>query len=124
MFGWTLHTNPYVPAWSAGTSYVRSPGPGKISPLKTSGPVGLPVWMATLCGVPWSSFLKWIWKGFPAGADSSAVSNATFMAASSRTVPPAAALAGADAGAEAGGAPLGAPEPAVLAIGVTDGAGA
>jgi hypothetical protein len=36
--------------------------------LKTSVPVALPWWIATLCGVPASLFSNWIWNGLPAGA--------------------------------------------------------
>ena len=42
--------------------------PGKISPLKSSFPVGDPSWIATLCGVPWSSFTNAIVNGLSFGA--------------------------------------------------------
>jgi hypothetical protein len=106
-----------------------------MSPLKISAPVGEPSWIATLCGVPASLFLKSILNAWPAGAVSVDSLKATPSASISRVVPPPEA-AGADAGAEADAAgcdagadaePLGAaaePLASTLGIGVADGAGA
>ena len=70
MFGCTEQTKAYVPGGSAGTAYVLESTPSKISPLKTSWPVGESLWIETLWVTAWSSLVNLIWKGWFAGASS------------------------------------------------------
>ncbi len=51
--------------------------PLKISPCQTISPVGEPLWIATLWGIPASLLVNLIWKATPAGAVRSVLSNAT-----------------------------------------------
>ena len=55
-------------------------GPVKMSPLNTSAPVALSLWMATLWGVPASLLSNAIWKALPAGASTAVCSNAIPLA--------------------------------------------
>src|SRR5450759_2937309 len=116
MFGWTTQVKPYVPAGSAGTSYVWVATPVMMAPCQTIGPVGEPVWIATLWGIPASLLVNLIWNATPAGAVRSVVSNALLAADSARTVPV--------APPDAAGSPAGAPEGAALAVGAPLPAGA
>src|SRR5664279_1356746 len=87
-----------------------------IAPCQTIGPVGEPVWIATLCGIPASLLVNVIWNATPAGAVRSVLSKAMPEAVSSRTV--------ADAAPEAAGDAPGAPDGAALAPGAALPAGA
>jgi hypothetical protein len=143
-----VHTYEYAPLSRAGTSYVRVSTPLKTAPWNSSGPVGPPWWIVTLCGVAGSLFWKTIWNGVPAGAVSAAGSylmpNAVIvmdgalpdpLAAGDADAPPLAsaeapALAAALAAAEAAllgaadATPLAVADAAELDTGVAEGAGA
>ena len=80
--------------------------PVTMSPLNTTLPVGEPWAIATLCGIPESLFVNWIWNGCPAGAVMSVWSNAMFCALILMTVPAGAPLGAADAPPLGAGAAL------------------
>src|SRR5665647_1106167 len=95
-----------------------------MAPCQTTAPVGESLWITTLWGIPASLLVNVIWKGTPAGAVRSVLSNAMPEAVSSRTVPVAPPDAAGEAAALPEGAALGAPLGAPLgaADGVPEGA--
>src|SRR5450759_500865 len=95
-----------------------------MAPCQTTVPVGESLWITTLWGIPASLLVNVIWKGTPAGAVRSVLSNAMPEAVSSRTVPVAPPDAAGEAAALPEGAALGAPLGAPLAapLGAADGA--
>src|SRR5450759_2774488 len=86
-----------------------------MAPCQTTAPVGESLWITTLWGIPASLLVNAIWKGTPAGAVRSVLSNAVPEAVSSRTVPVAPPDAAGEAAALPEGAALGAPLGAPLA---------
>ena len=53
---------------AAGRHRSSWPDPGRPRPVNTSGPVGEPSWIATLCGIDASWLSNSIWNGVSAGA--------------------------------------------------------
>src|SRR5664280_2371542 len=95
-----------------------------MAPCQTTAPVGESLWITTSWGIPASLLVNAIWKGTPAGAVRSVLSNAMPEAVSSRTVPVAPPDAAGEAAALPEGAALGALFAAALGapLGAADGA--